>query len=68
MESIGSRIVYELDHRKPVFYVIPIQTILGTLPVVSLGDTGAIPYYLRNAFLGQGDGCRMWFVNSWVLR
>ncbi len=24
-DSIGSRIVYELNHRKPVIYVIPIQ-------------------------------------------
>ena len=47
LESIGSRVVYELDYRKPVLYVIPIQSILGKL-VVPVGDTGTIPYHLRN--------------------
>ncbi len=58
MESIGSRIIYELEHRKHVLYVIPIQNILGKknsaskLPIVPVGDTGAIPYHIRNAFPG----------------
>jgi hypothetical protein len=73
--SVCSWILYELDHRKPILYVIPIQTILGKLPVVPAGDTGTIPHHLRNGFPGApgdskrrlGDGCRMWFVNSWVL-
>ncbi len=56
-------------------YVIPIQSILGKLPVVPVGDTCTIPYHLRNTFsgapcdrrVGAGDGCKMWFVNSWAL-
>ncbi len=28
LESIGSRVVYELDYKKPILYVIPIQSIL----------------------------------------
>ena len=68
LESVGSRVVY----KKPVLYIIPIQSILGKLPV---GDTGTIPYRMRNAFAsalgdsrpGAGDGCQMWFVNSWAL-
>ena len=78
LESVGSRIVYQLDHRKHVLNVIPIQSILGKLPVVPVGDTGISPHHLRNAFLGApgdrkpgaGDEYRyyrMWFVNSWVL-
>ena len=75
LESIGPKIVYELDHRKPVLYVIPIENILGKLPVVPVGDTGTIQHHLRNLFTvapgdrkpGSGDGCRMWFVNSWAL-
>ena len=75
LESVGSRVVYELDYKKPVLYVIPIQSILGKLPVVPVGDTGTIPHRMRNAFKsapgdrrpGAGDGCRMWFVNSWAL-
>ncbi len=49
----------------------PIQSILGKLPVVPVGDTGTIPYHLNNVFPGapgdrrpgSGDGCRMWLVN-----
>jgi hypothetical protein len=58
-----------------ILYVIPIQSILGKLPVVPVGDTGTIPFRLRNTFSGApvdrrqgvGDGCKMWFVNSWAL-
>ena len=72
---MGSRVIYELDYRKPVLYVIPIQSILGKLAVVPVGDTGTLPYHLRNVFAGApgdrrpgaGDGCGMWFVNSWAL-
>jgi hypothetical protein len=75
LESIGSQIVYELDHQKPVLYVIPVEHILGKLPLVPVGDTGTIPHHLRNLFSvapgdrrpGAGDGCRMWFVNSWAM-
>jgi hypothetical protein len=48
LESVGSRVVYELDYKKPILYVIPIQSILGKLPVVPVGDIGTIPYHLRN--------------------
>ncbi len=75
LKSIGSQIVYELNHGKPVFYVIPVEHILGKLPLVTVGDTGTIPHHLRNLFPGApgdrkpdaGDGCRMWFVNSWAM-
>ncbi len=74
LESVGSRVVYELDCKKPILYVIPIQSILGKLPLVSVGDTGTIPHSMRNAFSGApvdrrqgaGHGCQMWFVNSWA--
>jgi hypothetical protein len=64
-----------LDYKKPILYFIPIQSILGKLPLVSVGDTCTIPHSMRNAFLGApgdrrpgaADGCRMWFVNSWAL-
>ena len=79
MGSIGSQVVYGIDHKNPILYVVPIQSILGKLPVVPVGDTGVNPtvdpHYLRHHFLGatgdrrpgSGDGCRMWFVNSWAL-
>jgi hypothetical protein len=67
--------VYQLDYKKPILYVIPIQGILGKPPVVPVGDTRTIPFHLRNTFscapgdrrLGAGYGCKMWFVNSWAL-
>jgi hypothetical protein len=43
---------------------IPIEHILGKLPVVPVGDTGTIPHHLHNVFPGAprrpdaGDGCR----------
>ncbi len=75
LESVGSRVVYELDYKKPILYVVPIQSILGKLPLVPLGDTGTILHRLRNAFpgapgdsrQGAGNGCLMWFRNSWAL-
>jgi hypothetical protein len=42
LESVGSRVVYKLDYKKPILYVIPIQSILGKLPLVPVGDTGTI--------------------------
>jgi hypothetical protein len=75
-KSVGSQIncYSELDHRKPVLYVIPIDNIPGKLLVVPDGDKGTIPHHLRNVFSGApgdrrpdaGDGCKMYFVNSWA--
>jgi hypothetical protein len=67
LESVGSRVVYELDHKKPILYVVPIQSILGKLPLIPVSDTGTIPHRMRNAFpgvpgdrrQGAGNGCRM---------
>ena len=75
LESVGARVVYELDYKKPILNVVPIESILGKLPVVPVSDTGTIPHRMRNAFpgapgnrrQGAGDGCRMWFVNLWAL-
>jgi hypothetical protein len=56
LESVGSRVVYELDYKKPILYVIPMQSILSKLPLVLVGDTGTIPHSMRNAFSGApGD-------------
>ena len=53
LESVGSRVVYELDYKKPILYVVPIQNILGKLPLVPVGDTGTIPHSMRNTFPGR---------------
>jgi hypothetical protein len=56
LKSIGSQILYELDHRKPVLYVIPAENILGKLPLVPVGDAGTIQHHLCNLFPGApGD-------------
>ncbi len=69
------KVLYELDHRRPILYVIPVEHILGKLPLVPVGDTGTIQHHPRNLFPGApgdrrpgvGDGCMMWFVNSWAI-
>ena len=63
-----------------MFYVLPVESILGKLPVVPVGDTGTIPYSMRQhaanfvgaAFKfdtreGAADGSRWWYINSWAL-
>ena len=65
--------------REHIFYVVPVKSILGKLPVVPVGDTGTIPYAMRgerardlpgakcDQEMGKGDGTRWWFVNNWAM-
>ena len=67
--------------RDYIFYVIPVKSILGKLPVVPVGDTGTIPHTMRGGGerardlvgarcdreMGKGDGTRWWFVNNWAI-
>ena len=39
--------MYERKQDSQVFYVLPVEYILGKLPVVPVGDTGTIPYSMR---------------------
>ena len=59
----------EILHCKP--------SIFGKLPVVPIGDTGTIPFAMRQnardfvdaAFdtsEGSGDGSRWWYINTWA--
>ena len=70
--------MYERRVGQKVFYVLPISSLLGKLPVVPVGNTGTIPFSMRrseedfvNAAFdsaeGAGDGCRWWFVNTWAM-
>ncbi len=36
--------MYERKTDSQVFYVLPVESILGKLPAVPVGDTGTIPY------------------------
>ena len=50
-----------------MFYVLPVESILGKLPVVPVGDTGTIPYsMLKHAadFVGAAFDTR---INTWAL-
>ena len=75
LKSIDSQVIYEPDPTRPILYVLPIENILGKLPVVPVGDTGTIPHSLHNtckwaygdSTLGDGKGCPMWYVNSWAM-
>jgi hypothetical protein len=59
--------MYERKQDNQVFYVLPVEYILGKLPVVPVGDTRTNPYSMRQhaedfvgaAFdtrVGAGDG------------
>jgi hypothetical protein len=78
LQACSSRIVYERLPDNQVFYVLPVESILGKLPVVPVGETGTIPYCMRQhaedfvgaAFdtrEGAGDGSRWWYINTWAL-
>jgi hypothetical protein len=73
--ACSSRIVYERRPENQVFYVLPVESIPGTLPVVPVRDTGTISYCMRQHaedFVGEafdtregaGDGSR-WAL-SWL--
>ena len=68
--------MYERKQDSQVFYVLPVESILGKLPVVPVGDTGTIPYSMRQHAAdfvdaasreGAGDGSRWWYINTWAL-
>jgi hypothetical protein len=70
-----SRIVYERRPGNQVFYVLLVESILGKLPVVPVGDTGTIPYSMRQHaedFVGAAfdtregacNGSRWWYINT----
>jgi hypothetical protein len=78
LNDCQSVIIYERRVGLEVFYVFPIECILGKLPVVQVGDTGNIPFSMRRSaadFIdadfdsaeGAGDGSRWWYVNTWAL-
>ena len=54
--------------------MLPVESILGKLPVVPVAETGTIPYCMEDfvgaAFdtrEGAGDGSRWWYINTWAL-
>jgi hypothetical protein len=75
LESVGFRILLELDPKKPLLYIVHVESILGKLLVVPVGDFGTVPHGTRAQFPGAvadctpgaGDGCPVWYVNSWAL-
>ena len=77
LKSVGSQMEYELNHRKPVLYFSPLRIYWetsrcpsrrhrnnSTQPAQHL--TSLIPGTPSDRRPGAGDGCRMWFVNSWM--
>ncbi len=62
-----------------VLHVVPITFILGRLALVPAGDTGTIPFFMRNektdypgaicdSKRGAGDGNQWWYINSTALK
>jgi hypothetical protein len=78
MLDCRSRIVYERKRDRKLFYVLPVESILGKLPLVPIGDTVTIPFAMcQNArdFVdaefdtgeGSRDGSRWWYIKAWAL-
>jgi hypothetical protein len=44
LDKCDSKIIYERRMQSLVLYVVPISSILGRLALVSVGDTGTIPF------------------------
>ena len=49
LESVGSRVLYPT---KPIVFVVPVESILGKLPVIPVGEFGTVPDGMRAQFLG----------------
>ena len=80
IEATNSAIIYEHEGgAREVLYVIPVESILGRLPVVPVCDTGTTPHTMRaeratdlvsarcDREMGKRDGTRWWFVNNWTM-
>ena len=63
---------------RQVFYVLPVESILGKLPVVPIHYTSTIPFVMRqnardfvdavfDTSKGSGDGSQLWYINTWAL-
>ena len=46
------RVLYELDLTKLLLYVVPVEPILGKLPVVRVGNFGTVSHGMRGQFPG----------------
>ena len=78
LDKCDSKIIYERRMQSQVLYVVPITSILGRLALVPVGETGTIPFSMRNErsdFPGAtcdskdgGDGNRWWYINSTALK
>jgi hypothetical protein len=79
LDKCDSKIIYERRMQSQVLYVVPITSILGRLALVPVGETGTIPFSMRNErsdFPGatcdskknSGDGNRWWYINSTALK
>jgi hypothetical protein len=79
LDKCDSTIIYERRLQSQVLYVVPITSILGRLALVPVGETGTIPFSMRqetsdfpgascDSKKGAGDGNRWWYINSWALK
>ena len=48
LDQANGTMLYERKQNQQVLYVIPISSILGKLPLIPVGDTGTIPFSMRD--------------------
>ena len=76
--QVGTKMLYA-PGPDPVVYVVPLSHILGRLPLVPAGDTGTIPYAMRDRKAAcyehgtcdrdgeLGSGSLLFYINSWAM-
>jgi hypothetical protein len=79
LDQCDSKIIFEHRMQSQVLYVVPISSILGTLALVHVVDTGAIPFTMHkeskdfdsascDTKMGAGDGSRWRYINSAAMK
>ncbi len=79
LDKCDSKINYERRTQSQVLYVVPITSIVARLALMPVGDTGTIPFFMRNEKpdfsgairdlkKGAGDGNRWWYNSSTALK
>jgi hypothetical protein len=75
---IGTKALY-LPAPDPLVWIVPVTSILGSLPLVPVGDTGTIPFSMASKQQScfpegtcdranaPGSGSKLFYINTWAM-